>query len=154
MAINFSKYIANSADPGIAENRIERILKDEECSKILNDLPQPVVESFVDIISLSSFLYRFMCRNPTSIGEIGKQFDESYLRTLKIDNIDDLRRIKYEQLIRITWMDLSNKFDYRIILWSLSYLAEFILNQTILLSLKEEQLKIINSNLSVFALGK
>ena len=154
MAVNFSKYIANSADPIIAENRLEHLLKDVGFVKYINEMSDPVAEGFVDLISLSSFLYRFICRNPQAVTEIGKHFDKKYLKSLKFSSIEDLRRFKYEQLLRISWMDLSNKFNYREILSSLSFLAEFILKQTILLSFQSDQLKIIETNLSTFALGK
>ena len=147
-------YIHGSVDPASAENRINHLLNDPGCAAVINKLQDEQLRDFINLISFSNFLYRHVYRYPDAIYQIGNPFESGQLVTAKLSTIDDLKKFKYERLLNIIWMDISDRYDYPVILSALSQLAELIINQTLKISIPPDNLKIINDHLCTFALGK
>lgn len=153
MTINFSQLIALSADPEAAANRFDRMIEDAEVVKEIALLSTDHARDFFNIISVSSFLFHFMCRHPRTIQNIGRPYAGS-AEAGKIRNMEDLRFHKYNELLKITWMDISGSVEYTKVLESLSLLAEDTVKQTFRLTIRPEHINIIEQNLCTFALGK
>lgn len=150
----FDNCIATSADPVTAGLRLEQLLADTEAAACFGSLSDDLKKDFVSLISISGFLFRFSCRYPDIISEIGRPFELMPPPDTEFTSIEELKRYKYRQLFRITWMDLSGRFDYPCILQALSELAEYVVNQALKLSLRQEHLEVLQRHLSAFALGK
>jgi len=152
--VKYSHLIRRAADPVAAANRLERMLEDSELRDAIATLPESVMLDMLNIISVSSFLYHFICRHPQAIHNIGKTFALPDAAG-RISTMDELRVYKYSELLKITWMDMSGREEYPRVLTALSELAEYCVNETIRLCIRpEHNRKIIEQHLCTFALGK
>jgi len=153
VTVSFSKLIALAADPDAAANRLERMLEDTRVRKAVEPLAEAEAGGLINLISISSFLYHFICRHPEAIQCIGRPYDSAALPD-NILNMEQLRVHKYTELLKISWMDISISAEYVQVLGSLSHLAEFIVNETCRIAIKPEHYNLIQQNLCTFALGK
>ena len=142
-------------DPGAANIRMERLLRLDNIQQRLESLTETPLADFINMVSVSHFLYRYLCRDPEAICFFDKRLDSEGIEISKINNLHALRKYKYQQLLLITWQDISESIPYREILAALSLLAENIINKVLELSIatadynNKEQMQF-----SVFALGK
>ena len=129
--------------------REDAVLREE-----MDRLPASLAPDFINIIGYSAFLFNYICRNPQTIRLLGKPVDLARAQAHSIQDSEALRRFKYEQLLKITWMDVSGRYPYEIILERLSQLADFILNKVFSFCFNAQDRNDPGHHVSVFALGK
>ncbi len=151
---DFQQFIASAPDPETAALRLDRMYEDAALREELDRLPASLAADFISIIGYSTFLFNYVCRNPQTIRLLGEPCE---LTPAQLDGIQDpeaLRRFKYEQLLKITWMDVSGRYPYEIVLERLSLLADFILKKAFALCFNGGNKDGPGQYVSVFALGK
>ena len=151
---DFQQLIAAAPDPEAAALRFDRMRGDAGLRRELDRLPAALAADFINIIGYSNFLFNYICSNPQTIRLLGEPCE---LTPEQLDGIRDaeaLRRYKYEQLLKITWMDVSGAYPYEIVLDRLSRLADLVLNKAFALSFSGEEGESIRRHVCIFALGK
>ena len=151
---DFQQLIAAAPDPEVAALRFDRMREDDALRKELNLLPLDRAADFVNIIGYSTFLFNYICRNPQTIRLLGEPCE---IMPEQLDGIQDpeaLRRFKYEQLLKITWMDVSGRYSYEVILNRLSLLADYILRKAFSFCFSADDKNDLGEYISIFALGK
>lgn len=148
------QLIELSPDPRTTGNRMGRMLVDGEISNNIDSLEPELLKDLVAIISISSFLYHYLCRHPESIKLIGKKASRDHSETEAINDIDTLRLYKYRELLKITWMDISRRVDYTEVLDALSSLAVACVKRALSILAPAVGRQRIDETLSIFALGK
>ena len=154
MLSDHDSLVQAAPDPQTAALRLERMLEDGSRRKKLMGLPGDILRDFLAIISISNFLFHYMCRHPETIDLLGTKYKSNRKSLAKIMNLDELRLYKYRELLKITWMDLSGTCEYREILTALSDLAVGIMERTLQLCARPDDLEIICDSMTVMALGK
>ncbi len=154
MTIDFDYWLEKSPDPETTALRLQRICEDAFSRKAVESLAIPLFNDLLTIIGTSDFLFHFLCRHPENIKLLGKKFSIDDYNLDEVLSFDSLRLFKYQQLLKLTWMDISYKHDYVEVLDGLSVLAETILQHSFNLALKPEDFKKVNQWMSVFGLGK
>ena len=154
MRANLKTYIARSADTTVAESRLHYLVENTDFESILGRMPETVAETLVSLISFSDFFFRFICRNPNVLLDIREPFSRNTLRSNSFSSLAELKKFKYQQLLKITLMDYSSTFDYTEILNCLSILADYLVGEAQVLITKKKDLDFINKHLAAFALGK
>ena len=126
--------------------------EDVSLRKELDSLPEALAADFINITGYSTFLFNYICRNPQALRLLGAPCEISREQLNDVNDHETLRRFKYEQLLKITWMDISRAYPYEIILNRLSLLADLIVDKAFHLcfSVADKTAESIN----VFALGK
>ena len=154
MGLNLDRFIQAAPNPQAAALRMERLCAEAGFEQRLQHMPDSLRKELVNIISLSNFLFNFLVRNPDAVTLIGTppRMDEQELARLR--NLDDLRQYKYQELLKITWMDISGTYDYQQVLTALSKLAIDVVRQTLRLALPADHYHTFTQSLSVMALGK
>ena len=125
--VDYGSHIKNSPDPEKAAIRLENLLKNDFIRRYLDKLSDVNMQTFISLISYSNFIYRYFCRHPDSIALIGNSLTMDRNRLESINDMDKLRLFKYEELLKITWLDLDGKFSYKVILDRLSILADSLI---------------------------
>jgi glutamate-ammonia-ligase adenylyltransferase len=148
------KLIQASPDPQTTALRMERLSEDREIRHRVAHLPADLHKDFTSLISVSKFLFHFMCRHPDAIALLGRKYHGHRAELELIRNLDELRIYKYRELLKITWMDISGTCDYPEILTALSDLAVTITGKTLQLNLGDEEYKTVSDAMSIIALGK
>ncbi|MBF8270585.1 MAG: Bifunctional glutamine synthetase adenylyltransferase/adenylyl-removing enzyme [Gammaproteobacteria bacterium] len=154
MSLNLDHYIQAAPNPQAAAIRMERLCAEAGVEQRLQGMQDTLRRDLINIVSLSNFLFHFLIRHPDAIALLGTppRPDERELNTLR--NLDELRLYKYQELLKITWMDVSGLCDYREVLAALSKLAIDVVRQTLRLSLPADHYQTFTQCLSVLALGK
>ena len=154
MSADFDKCIAAAPDPEKAANRLARLREEAATRTILDTLPDELAQDLVNLITVSRFLFHFLCRFPDEVALIGRpsEIDASFIPGVTDD--DALRRFKYRELLKISWMDISGRWDYPVVLRQLSHLAEVVLKSALGLATSEKHGDVIKNHFCVFALGK
>lgn len=148
------QLIESSADPQATALRIERMYEDAEIRKNIEALDVSLLADLVSIISISNFLFHFLCRHPSAISLLGQKSSPQITEKHAISDLDALRLFKYQELLKITWMDVSRICEYPEVLDALSTLAVTIVRQALRLSLSAEAYHDVSESLTVLALGK
>ena len=151
---DFQQLIAAAPDPAAAALRLDRMRQDAELGGELERLPAALAADFINIIGYSNFLFNYVCSNPQSIRLLGQPCELAPEQLDGIRDADGLRRFKYEQLLKITWMDVSGAYPYEIVLERLSRLADLVLNKAFALSFSGDDGESIRRHVCIFALGK
>ena len=138
---DFRQLIAAAPDPQVAALRFDRMREDDSLRKELDRLPPSCAADFVNIIGYSAFLFNYICRNPQTIRLLGEPCEITPEQLDGIQDTEALRHFKYEQLLKITWMDVSGRYPYEIILDRLSLLADYILRKAFALSFSTDDKK-------------
>jgi len=154
VANNLDSLIEASPDPQTTAFRLERLFEDPGILKSIERLPQELFARLVTIISISKFLFHFICRHPDAIDLLGVRYVDDRKSLSKIDNLDELRIHKYYELFKITWMDLAGDCKYQEILQALSNLAVTVTQKTLELCTRMDHHGIVNESMTVMALGK
>ena len=141
----------------MATIRLENLLKDAFIRRHLENMSDINLQTFISLISYSNFIYRYFCRHPDFVTLLGNNYALDLNRIESINDIDKLRFFKYEELLKVTWLDLLGKFSYKVILDRLSILADRLI-------LKVMQMVTIGKNyptynklqipFCIFAMGK
>jgi len=121
--VNYGSHIKNSPDPEIATIRLEHLLKDSLIHRHFDKMSGINLQTFINLIAYSNFIYRYFCRHPESIALLCNHYTLDRNRLETITDINNFRLFKYEELLKITWLDLIGKFSYKVILDRLSILA-------------------------------
>ena len=151
---DFQQLIAAAPDPEVAALRFDRMREDDSLRKELDLLPESRAADFVDIIGYSTFLFNYICRNPQTVRLLGEPCEITPGDVDGIQDAEALRRFKYEQLLKITWMDVSGCYPYEIILDRLSLLADYILRKAFAFCFSADDGNDLGRYISIFALGK
>lgn len=147
--------LKESPNSEVAALRLERLIKEDGVAVFLDNQATEWIRIFIHIITVSNFLFRYLCREPEAINLIG--CEQSQLSDIaKITDVEGLRSLKYRELLRITSLDLANKTPYEEILLALSDLADKILNRLLVLIEEEVDIKWAGKRVlfSIFAMGK
>ena len=151
---DFQQLIAAAPDPEAAALRFDRMREDAALREEMDRLPASLAVDFINIIGYSTFLFNYICRNPQTIRLLGEPCEIIPAQMDGIQEPEALRRFKYEQLLKITWMDISGAFPYEVVLDRLSLLADLILKKTFAFSFNAGGNSALGRYVSVFALGK
>ena len=151
---DFKQLIAAAPDPETVANRFDRMRQDDELRTQLDSLPESLAADFINIIGYSNFLFNYICRHPQTVRMLGESCELASEQLDGIRDADALRRFKYEQLLKITWMDVSGAYPYEVVLERLSRLADLILNKAFALSFSGDEGESIRRHVCIFALGK
>lgn len=154
MTENIDSLLAKSPDPEITGLRLQKLLEDEGAGQTINSLSADLLTDFLTIIGTSNFLYHFLCRHPQMISLLGEKFSITESDLESVQDFDALRLFKYQQLLKLTWMDVSYKYDYSEVLDGLSILAESIIQHSFKLVLDSKDYTKVCSWMTVFGLGK
>lgn len=154
MVSNLDRLIEASPDPQTTAFRFERLSEERDILKSIERLPQELLAGFIAIISISKFLFHFLCRHPDAIDQLGVRYVGDRKPLVKIGSLDELRIHKYYELFKITWMDLAGTCRYQEILQALSDLAVIVTQKTLELCTRMEHRGIVNESMTVMALGK
>ena len=146
--------IQSSPDPEVATNRLDRLCADPTALREIERLSPALLRDLISIISTSNFLFYFLIRHPGSIMQIGRQSNPCGGDVDTIPDFKALRHYKYEELLKITWMDLSQSCNYTQVLNALSSLAETVIRRALLLVLDQDDYRLVMRSLAVMALGK
>lgn len=151
---DFDPLIAAAPDPELAALRFERMRDDAALRAELDAMAENIAADFITIAGYSTFLFNYLCRNPRALRLLGEpcEFDPEDL-----DGAQDheaLRHYKYEQLLKITWMDVSGAYPYEVVLNRLSRLADVIVAKALRLSFAADRQGDLADFISVFGLGK
>lgn len=144
--------IAAAADPETAANRLADMRQDAGLRRIIDRLPDNTLRYLIHLISFSRFLYHFICRHPEALSLLGQEAGLDEIRE-EAGDVEALRLFKYRELLKITWMDITD-CDYRKILALLSSLADHTVNRVLRASVNAEHRDFIEHEFCVFALGK
>ena len=151
--MNLDKTIEQTAEPDVTSNRLQSLLEQEKASQIFNSYTDEQRNGLVQVIGVSRFLYHFLSRHPDAISLIGIPYQATQQ---SITNFRELRLFKYRSLLQITWMDVCNTSPYEQVLFSLSHLADTVLQQSNILVAKQSEnfTADISNDLAVMALGQ
>lgn len=154
---DYTTLLQQSPDPETAAIRLDQLLQDVTARRYLAKMPSGSMPTFIHLISISNFLFRYFCRHP---GVIVSLYGPNAMERDKFDGISDsstLRTFKYQELLKITWMDLAEKFSYPVILDQLSHLADNVIIKAMHLAAAGKQYPgCENSKIPfcIFAMGK
>lgn len=153
---DFDPLIAAAPDPELAALRFERMREDAALRPELDALAEKdnIAADFIVIASYSTFLFNYLCRNPQALRLLGEPCEFGPEDLDEAQDHDALRRYKYEQLLKITWMDVSGAYPYEVVLNRLSQLADVIVAKALRLSFAADQQGDLADFISVFGLGK
>ena len=154
---DYTTLLQQSPDPETAAIRLDQLLQDVTARRYLAKMPSGSMPTFIHLISISNFLFRYFCRHP---GVIVSLYGPNAMERDKFDGISDssaLRTFKYQELLKITWMDLAEKFSYPVILDRLSHLADNVIIKAMHLAAADKQYPGCEHSkipFCIFAMGK
>lgn len=154
MPVNIEQSIQASPEPKLTSLRLQRLFETDSTRKLINSLSAPLLDDLLCIIGTSTFLFHSICRHPELIALLGEKFSRADIKLDDVNDFDALRLLKYRALFRLTWMDISQQYDYEEVLKGLSILAEVIIEQSFQLALEADEYQKVQECLAVFALGK
>ena len=124
MTLKYQALLEQSPEPEKATRRLEQLLSEDIILRHLKNSTVDKVWALIHIISISDFLYHFLCRRPEAITVIGAATPPAFT---DIDDIQALKLAKYRELLRITWLDVAGVVSYEEVLSALSRLADNVL---------------------------
>lgn len=155
MIYKIKDLLDQSPNPQLASLRLERLLQEDVVCHFLQECSTELAGIFIHIITVSNFLFHYLCREPEAVSLIGSQENE-LAKIEKVSDVEGLRLLKYREFLRISSLDLGNKIPYEQILSALSELAERILMKLLELIEKDEDIKWAGKEVpyALFAMGK
>lgn len=123
MISEYKHLLEQSPNPVLAALRLEQLIKQQAVSCFMQEQPEQWQHVFIHIISISNFLFHYLCRQPEVINLIGSNQSQLYAIEY-IEDADSLRALKYRELLRLTALDIADNVAYEAILLALSQLAE------------------------------
>ncbi len=155
MISKYKDLLDQSPNSELATLRLERLLQEDSVRQYLHESSTEWGQVFVHIITVSNFLFHYLCREPEAIRLIGSEQSE-LVHITKVSDIQGLRLLKYRELLRITSLDIYNQIPYEQILLALSELADEILNKMLELVVADQELKWADKEVpfALFAMGK
>ena len=80
MSDPIENYIRLAVNPVSAENRMNHLLSEPACAAVINKLQDGHLRDFINLVSFSNFLFRFVSRSPDAIYQVGRPLkQEIYL---------------------------------------------------------------------------
>ena len=155
--LNYSALLDQAPDPESATVRFERLLQDDTLRRCVEKMSGGDLAIFIHLISISHFLFRFLSRHPDASTLLRSDPALESDRLASISDMRPLRLYKYQELLKITWMDLCGKPDYRQVLRHLSQLADNIITRCLQLVSVRDKYPTHGEALipfCVFAMGK
>lgn len=153
----YSTLLSQAPDPESATVRFERLLQDDVLRVYVEKMSGADLATFIHLISISHFLFRFLSRHPDAITLLRSDPVLETNRFASITDIRTLRLYKYQELLKITWMDLCGESDYRQVLRHLSQLADNVITRCLQLVSVRDKYPTHGKALipfCVFAMGK
>lgn len=131
------RSIAASPDPEQTARRLDDLHEAAEARTRIESLDKAAREQLIDVIGISNFLFRRLCRYPELISSFAQPIDQA-LAIGAARDFSALRDYKYRELLRLTRLDLHTEdSDYPVVLTGLSELAEGILKQALELMISQ-----------------
>lgn len=153
----FDGFIKLSPDPEIAALRISDLLKNKKIDRFLGKLDDEELTVFFRLITVSNFLYNYICRYPETLADLNNSLQNTEYKPERIGDLNSLRQLKYKRLLAIAWQDIAGTVPYEHILNSLSELADQIIKKVLLFIYSEKSSdKNVHDTfpLCIFAMGK
>jgi [glutamine synthetase] adenylyltransferase / [glutamine synthetase]-adenylyl-L-tyrosine phosphorylase len=150
--MELEKLIEQTADPDATSNRLQALLEDEQSARIIDGFADEQKSGLIQILGISRFLANFLNRHPDAVALIGTPYQAKEINT--ISGANELRLFKYRSLLQITWMDVCNTCPYETVLFSLSHLADTVIQIGHRLVAKESKEFDFNNDIAIMALGK
>ena len=147
------QLLAAAPDPRAAGDRLEQLREDAEARRILDSLAPESLRAVVNLISISRFLFHFVCRHPAAMTIIGSGAPILPPAPRVIDP-DLLLETKYRELLRIAAVDLEARQPYEQVLQDLSDLAVRTVRAALELAGLGGALGKPRDAVCIFALGK
>lgn len=154
MTTRLDDYIAASADPEVAAIRLDDLRNDQTLRQAIDGLPDETLRDLVHLLSFSRFLYYFVSRHPEVLSLLGREPLADLDKVSAEKDVDALRLFKYRELLKITWLDITQCCAYEEILDYLSRLAEYAVNRVLVFSIDPKHRDFIEHEFCVFGLGK
>lgn len=157
MTRNYLHLLDQAPDPESATVRFERLLQDDTLRCCVEKMSADDLPVFIHLISLSHFLFRFLSRHPEAGALLHDATALDISALAGITDVRTLRLYKYRELLKITWMDLRGRHDYRQVLLNLSQLAENVITRCLQLVSVRDRYPTHDDSLipfCVFAMGK
>jgi glutamate-ammonia-ligase adenylyltransferase len=145
--------LAAAPDPAAAGARLEQLREDAVSRRELDSLAPESLRTVVNLISVSRFLFHFICRQPAAMAVIGTG-TPVVLPAHRPVNSELLLETKYLELLRIAAADLLARQPYEQVLQDLSNLAERTLRSVLELAAAGDKARTLLDAVCVFALGK
>ena len=155
--LNYSALLDQAPDPESATLRFERLLQDDTLRRHVEKMSADDLPVFIHLVSISHFLFRFLSRHPDAAALLSNDPIPDINTLAEITNTHALRLYKYQELLKITWMDLCGRHDYRQVLFHLSQLADNVITRCLqLVSVRDTYPTHGNTLIPfcVFAMGK
>lgn len=151
----YKKLLSLSPDPSCAKRRLERLIQEPSVLEFLHQQDPRWASVFIHIITVSNFLFYYLCREPESIHLIGSETSQLDPKEPILD-IESLCLLKYRELLRITALDIEQTLPYVEILSKLSTLADYVLRKALDIISNASEMQWHGKRLpfAVFALGK
>ncbi|MCY4338193.1 MAG: hypothetical protein OXD47_05260 [Gammaproteobacteria bacterium] len=151
---DFQRLIATAPEPEVAALRLARMQEDAGLRAELDLLPAELAADFINLVGYSNFLFNYLCRHPQHLRLLGQPCELDPAQLDALHDAEALRRFKYEQLLKISWMDVSGRYPYEVVLAQLSLLADLILTRAFELCFKPHNNQAVGEHIAIFALGK
>jgi glutamate-ammonia-ligase adenylyltransferase len=155
--LNYSGLLARAPDPEAATMRFERLLLDDTVRRGVEKMSAETLPVFVHLLSISHFLFRYLLRHPDAVALLGNEPEPGASAPAGATDVPALRQYKYQELLKITWMDLCGRHDYRQVLFYLSQLADNVITRCLQLVTVRDKYPTHGDVLipfCVFAMGK
>lgn len=128
--------------------------EDASLRRELDTLDPERLRELVAVVSISNFLFHFLCRHPETLRDGGGDPVDQTDVPLRCADLDGLRLHKYAELFRITCLDLRGPADYGEVFGALTRLAQSVLNAALRLCMDQESYRHLQESLCIFGLGK
>ena len=151
--LSVDQLLAAAPDPRAAGARLEQLREDREARRLLDTLAPESLRAVVNLISLSRFLFHFICRQPAAMAVIGTGAPIVPPPCRVVDSAV-LLETKYLELLRIASMDLEARQPYEQVLQDLSNLADRTVKSTLELAGIPGASGKLRDAVCIFALGK
>jgi len=155
--LNYSVLLDRSPDPEAATIRFERLLQDGALRRTVEKMSADDLPVFIHLVSISHFLFRYLSRHPEAASLLGQEPAPGTCAPADVTDVASLRLYKYQELLKITWLDLCGTTDYRKVLFHLSRLADNVITRCLQLVTVRDKYPTHGNALipfCVFAMGK
>ncbi len=140
-------------DPKAAAARLAQLREDPEARRLVDGMAQDPLRTLISLVSVSRFLFHFLCRHPDAMAVIGAGTPTLLPAGAQVDP-ELLRRTKYRELLRIAALDLQAQQPYEQVLTALSDLADRTVVAALDLAGADNLKTKLRDGVCIFALGK
>lgn len=148
----YPELLREAHDPEVATRRFEQLCEHSIIRDHLPRFSREELSTFIRLISISDFLFRYLHRQPEKITCLPDNGTPGEIDPGAIVDASELREYKYQELLKIAWQDIAARSPYETVLHRLSALARKIIGVS--LELTGKQTGSDMSSFCVFAMGK